>query len=82
MITLKVVLPEAEEPDLITFLENWDPKVQQDPRNDLVAAISTLQRGDLEAWIRGERVVPRREARTPLFTDTSSECGATPVSAV
>lgn len=81
MITLKVVLPKAEGPDLIAFLENRDP-VQQDPRNDLVAAISTLQRGDLEAWIRGELVGPRREARTPLFTDTSSECGATPVSAV
>ena len=81
MITLKVVLPKAEGPDLITFLENRDP-VQQDPRNDLVAAISTLQRGDLEAWIRDELVGPRREARTPLFTDTSSECGATPVSAV
>jgi chaperone modulatory protein CbpM len=37
--------------------------------DDLVAAISVLQRGDLEAWIREELVVPRREEGTLLFTD-------------
>ena len=30
--------------------------------DDLVAAISSLQRSDLEAWIREELVVPRQEA--------------------
>ena len=28
--------------------------------DDLVAAISSLQRSDLEAWIREELVVPRQ----------------------
>ncbi len=37
--------------------------------DDLVAAISTLQRGDLEAWIRDELIVPRQAAETLLFTD-------------
>jgi chaperone modulatory protein CbpM len=37
--------------------------------DDLVAAISSLQRRDLEAWIREDLVVPRREAGTLLFTD-------------
>ena len=37
--------------------------------DDLVAAISSLQRSDLEAWIREELVVPRQEAGTLLFTD-------------
>ena len=37
--------------------------------DDLVAAISTLQRGDLEAWIREELVAPRQEEGTLLFTD-------------
>ena len=36
---------------------------------DLVEAISALQRSDLEAWIREELVTPRHEAGTPLFTD-------------
>ena len=30
--------------------------------DDLVAAISVLQRSDLEAWIREELVTPRHEA--------------------
>ena len=30
--------------------------------DDLVAAISALQRSDLETWIREELVVPRQEA--------------------
>jgi chaperone modulatory protein CbpM len=37
--------------------------------DDLVAAISPLQRDDLEAWIREELVVPRQEAGTLLFTE-------------
>ena len=37
-----------------------------------VATISALRRSDLEAWIREELVVPRHEARTPLFT--TMEC--------
>ena len=37
--------------------------------DDLVAAISALQRSDLEAWIREELVAPRQEAGTLLFTD-------------
>jgi chaperone modulatory protein CbpM len=36
--------------------------------DELVAAISSLQRSDLEAWIREELVVPR-QAGTLLFTD-------------
>ena len=36
---------------------------------DLVAAISSLQRSDLEAWIRDELVVPRLEEGTLRFTD-------------
>jgi DnaJ-class molecular chaperone len=35
-ITLKVVLPAVEEPDLVAFLEAWQPKTQQDPRKELV----------------------------------------------
>ena len=37
--------------------------------DDLVAAISSLQRSDLEAWIHEELVVPRQEAGTLLFTE-------------
>ena len=37
--------------------------------DDLVEAISALQRSDLEAWIRDELVTPRQEAGTLLFTD-------------
>jgi chaperone modulatory protein CbpM len=37
--------------------------------DDLVAAISSLQRGDLEAWIREALVVPRQEEGALLFTD-------------
>ena len=36
---------------------------------DLVAAISALQRSDLEAWIRDEMVVPRQEAGALLFSN-------------
>jgi chaperone modulatory protein CbpM len=37
--------------------------------DDLVAAISALQRSDLEAWIREELVVPQEEAGTLCFTE-------------
>src|SRR5690349_725906 len=40
--------------------------------DDLVAAISSLQRSDLEAWIREELVAPRLEQGTLHFTDV--EC--------
>ena len=36
-ITLKVRLPEEEEPELAAFLENWQPKVQQDPRKEMLS---------------------------------------------
>jgi len=35
-ITLKVVLPAAEEPDLVAFLEAWQPKTQQAPRKEML----------------------------------------------
>lgn len=36
LITLKVVLPEAEEPELVAFLETWQPTVSQDPRKEML----------------------------------------------
>jgi DnaJ-class molecular chaperone len=36
LIALKVVLPEAEEPELVEFLETWRPKTQQDPRKEML----------------------------------------------
>ena len=35
-ITLKVFLPEAEEPELVAFLDAWQPKTQQDPRKEML----------------------------------------------
>lgn len=35
-VTLKVVLPSGEEPDLVAFLKAWQPKSEQNPRKDLV----------------------------------------------
>ncbi|MDP2355499.1 MAG: J domain-containing protein [Beijerinckiaceae bacterium] len=35
LITLKVVLPTAEEPELVEFLQAWRPKSQQDPRREM-----------------------------------------------
>ena len=35
LITLKVVLPTAEEPELVAFLETWRPKTPQDPRKEM-----------------------------------------------
>jgi DnaJ-class molecular chaperone len=36
LITLKVVLPTAEEPELVTFLEAWQPKHRQEPRKEML----------------------------------------------
>jgi DnaJ-class molecular chaperone len=36
IITLKVVLPSAEEPELAAFLEMWQPKTQQNPRKEML----------------------------------------------
>jgi len=36
LINLKVVLPTAEEPALVAFLENWQPKAPQDPRKEML----------------------------------------------
>jgi DnaJ-class molecular chaperone len=36
LITLKVILPTAEEPELVEFLEAWHPKNPQDPRKEMV----------------------------------------------
>jgi hypothetical protein len=38
LITLKVVLPTAEEPELVEFLEAWQPKTPQDPREEMELA--------------------------------------------
>lgn len=35
LITLKVVLPTAEEPELVEFLQAWRPKSPQDPRKEM-----------------------------------------------
>jgi len=37
--------------------------------DDILEAVSGLQRSDLEAWIREELVAPRKEAGTLLFTE-------------
>jgi DnaJ-class molecular chaperone len=36
LITLKVILPTAEEPDLAAFLQTWQPKIHQDPRQEML----------------------------------------------
>jgi DnaJ-class molecular chaperone len=36
LITLKVVLPTVEEPELIAFLETWQPKTPQNPRTEML----------------------------------------------
>jgi DnaJ-class molecular chaperone len=36
LITLKVVLPAAEEPQLVAFLEAWQPNIQQNPREEML----------------------------------------------
>ncbi len=37
LATLKVVLPDAEEPELVTFLEGWQPRTLQDLRGEMLA---------------------------------------------
>ena len=36
MINLKVVLPATEEPELVAFLETWQPKTHNDPRKEML----------------------------------------------
>jgi len=36
LITLKVVLPAPEELELVAFLETWQPKIQQNPRKEML----------------------------------------------
>jgi DnaJ-class molecular chaperone len=36
LIALKVVLPETEEPELLAFLETWQPKTKQEPRKEML----------------------------------------------
>lgn len=36
LITLKVVLPTVEEPELLAFLETWQPKTPQNPRKEML----------------------------------------------
>lgn len=35
LVTLKVVLPVGDEPELTSFLETWQPKSPQDPRKEM-----------------------------------------------
>jgi DnaJ-class molecular chaperone len=37
LITLKVVLPPVMEPELVTFLETWQPKNPDNPRREMLA---------------------------------------------
>ena len=37
LIALKVVLPTADEPELTAFLETWQPKNQQNPRQEMLS---------------------------------------------
>ena len=37
LITLKVVLPAADEPELTGFLKTWQPKAAQNPRKEMLA---------------------------------------------
>ena len=37
LITLKVILPAAEEAELAAFLDTWQPKNQQDPRKEMLS---------------------------------------------
>ena len=35
-VTLKVVLPKGEEPELARFLEGWTPAHERDPRQEML----------------------------------------------
>jgi DnaJ-class molecular chaperone len=37
LVTLKVVLPVAEEPELTAFLETWQPRNPDDPRKEMLS---------------------------------------------
>lgn len=37
LITLKAVLPSAEEHELVAFLESWQPKHPDHPRREMLA---------------------------------------------
>ncbi|HCX67268.1 MAG TPA: molecular chaperone DnaJ, partial [Rhodobiaceae bacterium] len=37
IVTLKVVLPEGDEPELAAFLESWKPKHPDDPRKEMLS---------------------------------------------
>jgi DnaJ-class molecular chaperone len=37
LVTLKVVLPAAEEPELTAFLEAWQPRNPDDPRKEMMS---------------------------------------------
>ncbi len=37
MVTLKVILPEEEEPELTAFLETWQPRNPDDPRKEMLS---------------------------------------------
>ena len=37
LVTLRVVLPEGEEPELAAFLETWQPRAAQDPRKEMLS---------------------------------------------
>ena len=37
VINLRVILPAVEEPELVAFLEAWQPKIQQDVRKEMLA---------------------------------------------
>lgn len=37
IVTLKVVLPEGDEPELAAFLENWQPKHPDEPRKEMLS---------------------------------------------
>lgn len=36
LITLKVVLPAGDEPELAAFLESWQPKTPDEPRKEML----------------------------------------------
>jgi len=36
LITLKIVIPAAEEPELVAFLETWEPKTRLEPRKEML----------------------------------------------
>lgn len=37
IVTLKVILPQSEEPELVSFLQTWQPKIQQNPRKEMLS---------------------------------------------